>query len=204
MVRARRRWMREQGLFDPARLVFIDETCTNTAMVGLRGRAPRGERLLAHAPHGAWKRVTFVGALRRCGMTAPFVIEGAMNGALFLVYVKQCLVPTLKRGDIVLMDNLPVRQLMNRGARWLLPCVNYPGAPCKIKLRSARTEGSMLTASRYQLPPLCPNCDKSTRLTPSLFAILFRLEIFECECGLVVTETAAAKVSKLPAVAVSA
>jgi transposase len=103
--------MREQGLFDPARLVFIDETCTNTAMVRLRGRAPRGERLLAYAPHGAWKTVTFVGALRRRGMTAPFVIEGAMNGALFLVYVKQCLVPTLRRGDIVLMDHLPVHKV---------------------------------------------------------------------------------------------
>ncbi len=104
--------MREQGMFDPARLVFIDETCTNTAMVRLRGRAPRGERLLAYAPHGAWKTVTFVGALRRRGMTAPFVIEGAMNGPMFLAYVKQCLVPTLKRGEIVFMDNLPVHKVV--------------------------------------------------------------------------------------------
>ena len=58
-------------MFDPARLVFIDETCTNTAMVRLRGRAPRGERLVDYAPHGAWKTVTFVGALRQRGMTAP-------------------------------------------------------------------------------------------------------------------------------------
>jgi hypothetical protein len=93
--------MREQGMFDPARLVFIDETCTNTAMVRLRGRAPRGERLVDYAPHGAWKTVTFVGGLRQHGMTAPFVIEGAMNGPMFLAYVKQCLVPTLKRGEIV-------------------------------------------------------------------------------------------------------
>src|SRR5215471_12868768 len=99
IVRARRRWMREQGMFDPARLVFIDETCTNTAMVRLRGRARRGERLVDYAPHGAWKTVTFVGALRQRGMTAPFVIEGAMNGPMFLAYVRQCLVPTLKRGD---------------------------------------------------------------------------------------------------------
>ena len=95
-------------MFDPARLVFIDETCTNTAMVRLRGRAPRGERLVDYAPHGAWKTVTFVGALRQRGMTAPFVIEGAMNGPMFLAYVRHGLVPTLKRGETVLMDNLPV------------------------------------------------------------------------------------------------
>ena len=111
MARARRRWMRDQGMFDPARLVFIDETSTNTAMVRLRGRAPRGERLVDYAPHGAWKTVTFVGGLRQRGMTAPFVIEGAMNGPMFLAYVKQCLVPTLKRGETVLMDNLPVHKV---------------------------------------------------------------------------------------------
>jgi transposase len=111
VARARRRWMREQGLFDPARLVLIDETCTNTAMVRLRGRAPRGERLVDYAPQGHWKTITFVGGLRRLGMTAPFVIEGAMNGPMFLAYVQQCLVPTLKRGEIVLMDNLPVHKV---------------------------------------------------------------------------------------------
>lgn len=98
-------------MFNPARLVFIDETSTNTAMVRLRGRAPRGERLVDYAPHGAWKTITFVGGLRHRGMTAPFVLEGAMNGPMFLAYVTQCLVPTLKRGEIVLMDNLPVHKV---------------------------------------------------------------------------------------------
>jgi transposase len=111
VIRARRRWMRDQGMFDPARLVFIDETSTNTAMVRLRGRAVRGQRLVDYAPHGAWKTITFVGGLRQRGMTAPFVTEGAMNGAMFLVYVRQCLVPTLKRGEIVLMDHLPVHKV---------------------------------------------------------------------------------------------
>jgi transposase len=91
--------------------VFIDETSTNTAMVRQRGRAPCGERLVGYAPHGAWTTVTFVGALRQRGMTAPFVIEGAMNGPMFLAYVKQCLVPTLKRGETVLMDHLPVHKV---------------------------------------------------------------------------------------------
>src|SRR5262245_16560204 len=111
VARARRRWMREQGLFDPARLVFIDETCTNTALVRLRGRAPRGQRLVGYAPHGHWKTITFVGGLRQRGMSAPFVLEGAINGPMFLAYVKQCLVPTLKRGEIVLMDHLPAHKV---------------------------------------------------------------------------------------------
>ncbi len=88
VARARRRWMREQGMFDPARLVFIDETCTNTAMVRRYGRCPRGERLIGYAPHGHWKTVTFVAGLRTRGMTAHFVLEGAMNGPMFLLYVK--------------------------------------------------------------------------------------------------------------------
>ena len=95
-------------MLDPARLVFIDETSTNTAMVRLRGRAPRGERLIGYAPHGAWKTVTFVGELRHRGMTAPFVIEGALNGPVVLAYVKQCLVPNHKLGESGFLDTLPV------------------------------------------------------------------------------------------------
>ena len=98
-------------MFDPARLVFVDETWTNTSMVRLRGRCPRGERLIGYAPHGHWKTLTFVAGLRHRAMVAPFVLEGAMNGPMFLVYVKQGLVPTLKRGDIVIMDNLPVHKV---------------------------------------------------------------------------------------------
>jgi transposase len=98
-------------MFDPARLVFIDETWTNTSMVRLRGRCPRGERLIGYAPHGHWKTLTFVAGLRHRSMVAPFVLEGAMNGPMFLAYVKQGLVPTLKRGDIVIMDNLPVHKV---------------------------------------------------------------------------------------------
>jgi hypothetical protein len=80
VARARRRWIREQGLFDPARLVFIDETATSTNMVRLRGRCPRGVRLVGYAPHGHWKTITFVAGLRCDRMVAPFVMEGAMNG----------------------------------------------------------------------------------------------------------------------------
>jgi transposase len=103
--------MREQGLFNPARLVFIDETSTSTAMVRQRGRSPRGERLIGYAPQGHWITMTFVAALRQSEMTAPFVVDGAMNGPMFLAYVEQSLAPTLKRGDIVIMDNLPVHKV---------------------------------------------------------------------------------------------
>lgn len=115
MARARRRWMREQGMFDPARLVFIDETAANTKMVRLSGRCARGERLVGRVPHGHWKTITFVGALRQGGMTAPLVVDGAMNGETFLAYVEQCLAPTLKRKDVVVMDNLPTHKV--RGVR---------------------------------------------------------------------------------------
>jgi hypothetical protein len=84
VVRARRRWMREQGLFDPARLVFVDETATSTNMARLRGRCARGLRLIGHVPQGNWQTITFVAGLRHDAMVVPFVINGAMNGASFL------------------------------------------------------------------------------------------------------------------------
>lgn len=110
MAAERRRWINTQGLLDAARLVFIDESSANTKMTRLYGRCSRGERLLASAPFGRWRTVTFVGALRKRGMTAPMIIEGAMNGEAFLAYIKQNLVPGLKRGDRVMMDNLPVHK----------------------------------------------------------------------------------------------
>ena len=95
-------------MFDPARLVFIDETAVSTNLVRLHGRAPRGERVIGSVPLGTWKTITFVAALRHNKMTAPMVVEGAMTGEMFLAYVEQCLVPTLKRNDIVVMDNCRV------------------------------------------------------------------------------------------------
>jgi transposase len=106
VARARRRWMREQGLFDPARLVFVDETAVSTNMARLRGRCERGERLIAHVPQSRWHTITFVAGLRHDGIVAPFVLNGAMNGASFLAYLRQCLVPTLERDDVVIIDNL--------------------------------------------------------------------------------------------------
>ena len=75
-------------------------------MTRLRGRARRGERLIGAVPHGHWKTSTFIGALRCDGLTAPGVFDGAINGELFVAYIEQVLVPTLKPGDVVIMDNL--------------------------------------------------------------------------------------------------
>ena len=83
VARARRRWIRE-----PARLVFIDETAVSTNLVRLRGRAPRGVRVIGAVPLGSWETITFVAALRHNKMTAPMVTEGAMTGELFLAYVE--------------------------------------------------------------------------------------------------------------------
>ena len=80
-------------------------------MVRHRGRSPRGERLVASVPHGHWKTLTLVAALRINGLTAPYVIDGAMDGPSFLAYVEQVLAPTLRKGDIVLMDNLRTHKI---------------------------------------------------------------------------------------------
>jgi transposase len=111
VARARRRWIRQQGYLDTTRLVFIDETAITINMVRLRGRCPRGERLISHVPQGAWKTITFVAALRHNKMVAPMVLDGPINGAAFVAYIEQCLAPTLKRGDIVVIDNLPAHKV---------------------------------------------------------------------------------------------
>jgi len=97
-------------MFDPARLVFVDETAANTKMVRLSSRCPCGDRLIGRVPQGHWKTITFVAALRRNGMRAPCTVDGSMSGSKFLAYVQQCLAPTLKRKDIVVIDNLPAHK----------------------------------------------------------------------------------------------
>jgi transposase len=103
-------WQVLQPEIDVDRLVFIDETGASTKMARLRGRAARGKRCVAPIPHGHWQTTTFVGALRATGMTAPMVLDGAMDGAAFELYVTEILVPTLSCGDIVVMDNLPAHK----------------------------------------------------------------------------------------------
>ena len=99
-------WRFWQAHLHPHRLVFLDETGASTKMARRYGRAFYGHRLVSKVPHGHWKTTTFVGALRCTGMTAPLVVDGPINGDVFLAYVQQQLVPTLRSGDTVIMDNL--------------------------------------------------------------------------------------------------
>jgi len=103
-------WKAEQlkptTMLDAKRLVFIDETWASTNMTRTHGRCSRGQRLVMDVPHGHWLTTTFVAALRLDGLTAPTVVDGAMTGDVFVAYVEQQLVPTLRLGDIVVMDNL--------------------------------------------------------------------------------------------------
>ena len=120
----RRAWFEAQPDLDPARLVFIDETWTATNMARTHGRCARGERLRMSVPHGHRKTTTLVAGLRLDGMVAPMVLDGPINGDWFEAYVAQVLAPTLRPGDIVVMDNLSshkrasVRAMIEaRGAR---------------------------------------------------------------------------------------
>jgi transposase len=87
-------------------LVFLDETWTKTNMTPLRGRAPRGQRLLGAAPFGHWNTSTFLAGLRHDGIVAPLVLNRPINGRSFRAYIEQFLAPTLRPGDIVVADNL--------------------------------------------------------------------------------------------------
>src|SRR5689334_10946195 len=106
VARRRVRWRKYQNRLDPARLVFIDETWAKTNMTRLRGWSPRGRKLLARAPQGRWRTLTFLAALRCDRIDAPCVIDGPIDGGSFRAYVEQMLVPILKPGDIVIIDNL--------------------------------------------------------------------------------------------------
>ncbi|MGH8865269.1 MAG: IS630 family transposase [Burkholderiales bacterium] len=106
VARRRARWKTHQGKLDASRLVFIDETWAKTNMTRTHGRCAKGKRLIARVPHGRWRTLTFLAALRHDRIDAPCVIDGPINGTCFLAYVEQILLPTLAPGDIVIMDNL--------------------------------------------------------------------------------------------------
>ena len=106
IARKRRQWIKHQGRVDASCLVFLDETWTKANMAPLRGWSLSGTRLKAKVPHGHWKTMTFIAALRHDRIEAPWLIDGPINGERFRLYVEQVLVPTLRPGDVVVMDNL--------------------------------------------------------------------------------------------------
>jgi hypothetical protein len=134
----RRRWRSWQAGLDPRRLVFIDETWIKTNMAPLRGCGPKGKRLRGFAPHGPWRTLTFLGALRCDRLAAPCVFDDPINGRCFRAYVEQQLLPVLRPGDIVVMDNLGSHKsaaignmIRAAGARlWYLPPYSPDLNPC--------------------------------------------------------------------------
>jgi transposase len=110
VLKRRLEWFEGQPDLDPAKLVFIDETGASTNLARKAGRCQRGRRLRAAVPHGHYKTVTLVAGLSLCGLVASKVFDRPINAALFEEWVEACLVPTLSKGDIVVMDNLPAHK----------------------------------------------------------------------------------------------
>lgn len=165
--------MAEQPKLDAQRLVFIDETAVTTKMVRQYGRAPIGERLVAKVPHGHWKTLTLVAALRVDCVTAPYVVDGPMTGPAFLAYVEKVLAPALRKGDIVFMDNLRTHKIAGvaeaieaRGAtlRYLpaySPDLNpienaYSKLKCLLRKGRARTVAALTKLVGRSLEAIAP------------------------------------------------
>ena len=140
MKAARLSWFERQLDLDPDRLVFLDETATNTKMVRRYGRAPRGERFRVAVPFGHWKTITVTAGLRTSGLTATALFDGPMTGARFRGYLEETLIPTLKTGDTVVLDNLPAHKVSGirerieaAGARLLyLPAYSPDSNPIEL------------------------------------------------------------------------
>jgi transposase len=153
VIALRRQYRERAASIRAERLVFIDESGATTAMTRTRGRAPRGERVHGSAPHGHWKVTTMIGAIRLSGIAAAMTVDSPTDSEVFCTFVERVLVPTLKPGDIVVMDNLSphkacgVEEMITaaKAELWYLPPYSpdyNPIEPCwsKIKefLRSAK------------------------------------------------------------------
>lgn len=142
------------------RLVFIDETGTTTKMTRLRGRARRGQRLKMKAPFGHWGTQTFIAALRHDGLTAPWVIDAPMNRRTFEIYVETQLAPTLKRGDVVILDNLPAHKsekakaILKRRGAWFLFLPPYSPDLNPIEMAFAKLKAHLRTAKARTIDAL--------------------------------------------------
>jgi len=174
VARRRAQWVKYQNRIAPERLVFIDETWTKTNMAPLRGWAPLGTRLNTKVPYGHWNTTTFLAALRHDRIDAPWLLEGPIDGQSFQIYVEQVLVPTLRPGDIVIMDNLGShkgkairRSIRSAGAKLLylpkyspdLNPIEQVFAKLKHLLRkaAARTVEELCTAIAPFLGAFAPN-----------------------------------------------
>jgi hypothetical protein len=144
VLKRRKAWFEGQLDLDPERLVFIDETWASTNMARRDGRALRGRRLRVGVPHGRWKTTTFVAGLRRHGLVAPFVLDGPINRAAFETYIAKVLVPALRPGDVVILDNRS----------------SHKGPKSRALIEAAG-------ASLLYLPPYSPDFNPSRTPSPS-------------------------------------
>ncbi|MCW6512018.1 IS630 family transposase [Hyphomicrobiales bacterium BP6-180914] len=160
VMEAREAWFEDQLDFDPDRLVFIDETAAATNMERRYGRAPKGKRCHIAVPHGHYKTTTVTAALRTSGPCAVDLVDGATNGPRFLAYVTGTLVPILKHGDTVILDNLSVHKVSGvrqaieaAGARLLyLPVYSPDFNP--IEQLFAKLKALLRTAAARTVPDL--------------------------------------------------
>ncbi|TCM48420.1 transposase [Rhizobium sp. PP-F2F-G48] len=129
IAQARDLWIdRRKPFFNKAlaRLIFIDETSTNTKLTKRRGWSPRGKRYRTHAPFGSWKTQTFIAGLRCHGLTAPWIVNAPMNGRIFETWIETQLAPTLSLGDVLILDNVAfhksprAEELVRARGAWLL------------------------------------------------------------------------------------
>lgn len=164
MASQRAAWVLQQAGLDPDKLVFLDETSAKTNMVRLYGRSPQGQRLVEKVPYGHWKSTTFLAALRSTGLTAPMVIDGAMNGPLFLAYLRQILIPTLKPGDVVVMDNLPahkvagVKEIVEKAGAQVLYLPPYSPDLNPIELVFSKLKWLLRSAQERDVEKLWKTC----------------------------------------------
>ena len=173
MHAARQQWRADQGQWQSSRLVFLDETGLNTKLGRLYGRALAGQRCVGALPHGHWRTSTLVAGLRCEGMIAPLLIDGPMDGAMFLAYVRQVLALELQAGDRVICDNLASHRvegvesaIKERGAtlHYLPPYspdlnpieMAFSKLKAELRRRAARSLPSLLKATAAALKTFTP------------------------------------------------
>ncbi len=154
MAHKRKLWKKHQSKLDAHRLVFLDESSVNTGMTRLYGRAPKHERVIEAVPDTRFHRTTILSSVRLDGQTIPFVFEGALNGDIFRVYVTQMLVPSLRAGDIVIMDNLSSHKVSG-----IVDAINCVGAHVVF------------------LPPYSPDLNPIELMWSKIKAILRKLKV---------------------------
>ena len=154
MAQRRKEWRNNQSTFQTSRLVFLDESGVNTGMTRLYGRATQDKRVREAVPDIRFHRTTILSSVRLDGTTIPFVFEGALNGDIFRVYVQQLLTPSLKPGDIVIMDNLSSH-----------------------KVSGIREAIESVGASILFLPPYSPDLNPIELMWSKIKAILRKLKI---------------------------